>query len=110
MGVTVEVYTWPQVVVAPGAEVTLIHWVIDEHGSSLIDPNRWYWMSAVPEFTGVRPDRPVPGASIEIVSQRPIRERRNTTGSNNTNWIATWRNPHNESATFRPRLLEAPAR
>jgi hypothetical protein len=110
MGVMVEVYTWPQVVVAPGAEVTFIHWVVDGNGSSLIDPNRWYWMSAVPEYAGVRPDRPVPGATIEVVSQRAFRERKNTPGPNNTDWLATWRNPGNESATFRPRLVEAPAR
>jgi hypothetical protein len=42
MGVTVDVYTWPQVVLAPGAVVTLIHWVVDGNGHSLIDPDRWY--------------------------------------------------------------------
>jgi hypothetical protein len=65
MGVTVDLYTWPQVVVAPGAEVTLLHWVVDGNGHSVIDPDRWYWMSAVPD---------------------------------------------NETATFKPRMLAAPAR
>jgi hypothetical protein len=96
--------------VAPGAEVTLLHWVVDGNGHSVIDPDRWYWMSAVPEYAGVRPDRPVPGASIEILSQRPVRERTMSPGPNNTNWLVTWRNPHNESATFKPRMLAAPAR
>jgi hypothetical protein len=110
MGVTVDLYTWPQVVVAPGAEVTLLHWVVDGNGHSVIDPDRWYWMSAVPEYAGVRPDRPVPGASIQVLSQRPVRERTMSPGPNNTNWLVTWKNPHNETATFKPRMLAAPAR
>ena len=67
MGVTVDVYTWPEVVLAPGVDVTLLHWVVDGNGHSLIEPDRWYWMSAVPEYTDVRPDRPVPAATVEIV-------------------------------------------
>jgi hypothetical protein len=110
MGVTVDVYTWPQVVLAPGAVVTLIHWVVDGNGHSLIDPDRWYWMSAVPQFEGVRPDRPVPAATIEIVSQRPVRDRRIEPGPNNTNWLVTWRNPGNDTVWFQPRMVEAPAR
>ena len=55
MGVTVDVYTWPEVVVAPGAEITLLHWIVDGNGHSMIEPGRWYWMSAVPEYAGVRP-------------------------------------------------------
>jgi hypothetical protein len=110
MGVAVDVFTWPAVVVAPGAQVSLIHWIVDGNGSSMIDPDRWCWMSAVPEFADVRPDRPVPSATIEIVSQRPVRERKQTPGLNNTNWLATWSNPGDASATFHPRMLMAPAR
>lgn len=110
MGVTVDVYTWPEVVLAPGVDVTLLHWVVDGNGHSLIEPDRWYWMSAVPEYTDVRPDRPVPAATVEIVTQRPVRERRPSPGPANTNWLATWRNAGRESATFRPRMVVAPAR
>lgn len=111
MGVSVDVYTWPQIAVAPGVEVTFVHWVVDGYGHSLIDPDHWCWMSAVPDYVGVRPDRPVPAASVEIVSQRPVRERRPEPGPSNTNWLATWRNPDpTVGVAFRPRLLEAPAR
>ena len=110
MGVTVDVYTWPEVVVAPGAAITLLHWVVDGNGHSMIEPGRWYWMSAVPEYAGVRPDRPVPGATIEIVSQRPVRERRPSPGPAITNWLATWRNAGRESATFHPRMVAAPSK
>ena len=110
MGVSVDVYTWPEVVVDATAQVTLIHWVVDANGSSLIDPDRWCWMSAVPEFAGARPDRPLASATIEIVSQRPVRDRRPTPGLNNTNWLVTWYNPGDSSATFQPRMVQAPAR
>jgi hypothetical protein len=111
MGVSVDVFTWPQIVLAPGAEVTFLHWIVDNNGESLIDPDRWYWMSAVPEFANVRPDRPVPGASLEIVIQGAYRDPLPTTGPNNTQWLATWRNATNDwIVVFQPRLVEAPAR
>jgi hypothetical protein len=111
MGVSVDVFTWPQIVLAPGAQVTFLHWIVDNNGSSLIDPDRWYWMSAVPNFAGARPDRPVPGASLQIVSQGAYRDRQPTAGPNNTQWQATWHNlTANASVTFQPRLVEAPAR
>ena len=110
MGVMVDVYTWPEVVVAPGAQVTLIHWVVDGNGSSLIDPDRWCWMSAVPEFAGARPDRPLAGATIQILAQRPVRDRVPEPALNNTNWLVTWSNPGGDTATFQPRMLQAPAR
>ena len=111
MGVEVDVYVWPEIVLAPGVEVTFLHWVVDANGSSVIDPDRWCWMSAVPEFAGARPDRPLAAASIEAAAQRPVRERVPEPGPNNTNWLVTWRNPEpRDSVTFRPRMLAAPAR
>ena len=110
MGVEVDIIEWPQVIVAPGAQVDLIHWVVDNNGASLIDPDHWCWMSAVPEPAGARPDRPVPAATIEIAAQRPVRDRRDSPGLASTNWLATWRNPGDETATFHPRMLIAPAR
>jgi hypothetical protein len=111
MGVLVDVYTWPEITLAPGAEVTFLHWIVDNDGISLIDPERWYWMSAVPEFADVKPDRPVPGASLQAVIQGAYRDPQPDTGPNNTQWLVTWRNPDNTYiATFRPRMVEAPAR
>lgn len=111
MGVMVDVYSWPEIVLAPGQEVTFIHWVVDDNGHSLIDPERWYWMSAVPEFAGGRPDRPMPAASVEIVAQRPARDAVPEPGPNNINWIATWHNPNQHSeVTFQPRMVQAPSR
>jgi len=110
MGVMVDVYTWPEVVVAPGAQVTLIHWVVDGNGSSMIDPDRWCWMSAVPEFAGARPDRPLAGATIQALAQRAVRDRVSHPALNNTNWLVTWSNPGGDTATFKPHMLQAPAR
>jgi hypothetical protein len=42
MGVSVDVFTWPQIVLAPGAQVTFLHRIVDNNGNSLIDPDRWY--------------------------------------------------------------------
>lgn len=109
MGVSVNVYTWPQIVLAPRAKVTFIHSLVDDDGVSMIEPHRWYWMSAVPEFVGVEADESVPAASVEIVAQRPFRDRQAKAGLNNTNWLATWYNPNDDvSVTFSPRMLEAP--
>ena len=110
MGVSVEVHVWPEITLAPGQQVTLIHWVVDEFGHSLIEPDRWYWMSAVPDYGDVRPDRPVAGATVEAVAQRALRERTDRPGPGNANWLVTWRNPGKEFVRFRPRLLQAPAR
>jgi hypothetical protein len=110
MGVSAEVHTWPQLTIAPGQQVTFVHWVVDEHGHSLIEPGRWYWMSAVPDYGDVRPDRPVPAATIEAVAQRPVREWRDHPGPSNTDWLVTWRNPGSTSVQFKPQLLQAPAR
>ena len=111
MGVMVDVWSWPEVVLAPGQEVTFVHWVVDGNGSSMIDPDRWYWMSAVPEFAGARPDRPLEAAAVEIVIQGATRGRVSEPGPNNTNWLVTWRNPNPDaSVTFHPRMVEAPAR
>ena len=111
MAVSVDFYSWPEIVLAPGQEATFIHWVVNGNGSSLIEPDRWYWMSSVPELTDVRPDRPVPAASLEIVAQGPVRDRASEPGPSRTNWMATWRNTNPEaSATFHPRMVGVPAR
>ncbi len=110
MGTSVEVYTFPPMALAPGQTVTAVHWVVDEHGHSLIEPGRWYWRSAVPDYGDVRPDRPVPAATVEIVSQRAVRDAVDRPGPSNANWEVTWRNPGTTFVQFRPQLLQAPAR
>jgi hypothetical protein len=110
MGVTVDVYTWPAVVLAPGQQLTFIHWIVDEYGHSIIDNQHWHLMSSVPDHVDVRPDRPVPAASVDIVTQGATRERVPEPGPSNTNWRATWRNPDTGNfVTFRPRMVIAPA-
>ena len=109
MAASVNVYTWPQLALDAGATVTFVHSVVDGNGISIIDPDRWYWMSAVPDWGYNRPDRPVSAATVEIVSQWAHRDRQSSAGANNTTWFATWRNPESTTVLFRPKLLEAPA-
>ena len=84
--------------------------IVDNNGHSMIDPEHWHLMSSVPDWAGVRPDRPVPAATVEIVSQGATRDRVLEPGPSNINWLATWRNPDGaNSVTFRPRMVIAPA-
>jgi len=75
MSVSVDVFTWPAVVLAPGQQLTFIHWIVDTFGHSMIDPEHWHLMSSVPDYAGARPDRPLAAASLEIVSQGATRDR-----------------------------------
>jgi hypothetical protein len=111
MGQQVDVWTWPQVAVQPGAQVTLAHSAVLGDRGSAFDPDHWYWMSAVADFDpNVRPDRPVPAAAVEVVSQYGYRPEHQTPGPNDTVWIATWRNRTGDGTVyFRPRVLHAPA-
>jgi hypothetical protein len=108
MGVSVEVHDWPVIELAPGQMITLIHW-IRSGGQSLIQPGRWYWMSAVPEYITSHPDRPIPGAELVAVSQGPVRAWAEHAGSSNTDWRVTWHNTGRDFIRFRPQLLQAPA-
>jgi hypothetical protein len=49
MGVTVDVYTWAAVVLAPGQQLTFVHWIVDQYGNSIIDTEHWHSMSSVPD-------------------------------------------------------------
>ena len=110
MSVSVDVFTWPAVVLAPGQQLTFIHWIVDTLGHSIIDPEHWHLMSSVPDYAGARPDRPLAAASLEIVSQGATRDRVPEPGPSNINWFVTWRNPDlANSVTFRPRMVIAPA-
>ena len=109
MATGVNVYIRPQLALEPGATVTFVHSIVDGDGISVIDPDRWYWMSAVPDWGVNRPDRPVPAATVQIVSQWAHRDRQPEAGPNNLTWFATWSNPESTAVLFRPKLLEAPA-
>jgi hypothetical protein len=110
MAVSVDVYTWPAIVLAPGQQLTFIHWIVDQYGNSMIDPEHWHLMSSVPDYVDVRPDRPVPAASVEILSQGGTRDRVLEPGPSNINWLATWQNPDTSNfVTFRPHMVIAPA-
>src|SRR5215472_13834680 len=50
MSVSVDVFTWPAVVLAPGQQLTFIHWIVDTFGHSMIDPEHWHLMSSVPDY------------------------------------------------------------
>lgn len=111
MSVSVDVFTWPAVVLAPGQQMTVIHWIKDKYGDSILNPEHWHLMSSAPDWVDARPDRPVPAASVEIVSQGATRDRVPEPGPSNINWFVTWRNPDGaNSVTFRPRMVIAPAR
>jgi hypothetical protein len=111
VGVGVDVWEWPQVVLAPDAEVVLVHSATWSDGTSAFDPDHWYWMNAVADFDpGVRPDRPVAAAAVEVTSQYGSRPKHRTPGTNDTVWVATWRNRNADSSVyFRPRVVHAPA-
>ncbi|MGO9029886.1 MAG: hypothetical protein ACLQOZ_14810 [Acidimicrobiales bacterium] len=113
MGVEVDIWVWPQLTVAPGATVTLDHWVTGADGISAIDPDHWYWMSAVPDYDPYQfNEGPVLAMGIEIVEQYAYRAYQGSIGPNNAVWRATWHAPSGAEENvsyFRPRLLVAPA-
>ena len=107
----VDMWVWPQITLAPGADVTFDHWVVDANGMSLIDPEHWYWMSAVPDYNPQqRPDGPAAATGVEAVEQYAYRPDEYPAGPNHAVWRTRWRTPTglNEGITyFRPRLLVA---
>ncbi len=109
----VDVWVWPQLTLAPGADVTLDHWVVDGNGTSLIDPEHWYWMSAVPDYDpDQHPDGPADATGVEAVEQYAYRPYEYPAAGNNAVWRTRWRTPTSsgEGVTyFRPRLMVAPA-
>ena len=67
MTVEVEVFEWPVVSLARGAQVRLVHYIVDANGS-LIDAAHWYGMSAAPHLD-VRVDRPLAEEAIELTAE-----------------------------------------
>jgi hypothetical protein len=109
MQVPVEIFTWPTVLVSPGAEVRLRHTIVDRNGT-LIDPHKWYAMSGVPDFSDVRPDRPVSEKIIELVAEGGWRQAAPIPERGTMDWSAVWRNPGSNTVSFQPTMLMAPAR
>jgi hypothetical protein len=108
----VDVWVWPQLMLAPGVQVTFTHWVTDAAGNSLIDPDHWYWMSSVPDDDpDQRPDGPALATGVEITSQHAYRAYEDPAGGNNAVWMATWQTssgPEEGVTWVRPRMLVAP--
>jgi hypothetical protein len=113
MAVEVDVWLWPQLMMAQGAEVTWDHWITGADGISAINPDHWYWMSAVPDYDPDQlADLPANATGVQIVEQGAYRAYENPAGGDNAVWRATWRTPTglDEGVTwFRPRMLAAPA-
>ncbi|MFZ0172601.1 MAG: hypothetical protein WAL04_13035 [Acidimicrobiales bacterium] len=112
MATEVDVWVWPQLMLARGAEVTFRHWVTGADGISKIDPDHWYWMSAVPDYDPDQlPDGPASATGIQIVEQYAYRPYEDPAGGNNAVWMATWRTPtglEEGDTWFRPRMIVAP--
>jgi hypothetical protein len=110
MQVQVEMFSWPVIHLAPGAEVRIRHWVVDGDGITLIDPNKWYSMSGVPDFSDVRVDRPVSEKIVELVAEGGWRRAARVPEEGTMEWSAVWRNPGPLTVSFEPTMLMAPAR
>lgn len=112
MSVQVDVAMWPQVVLAPGAEVTLIHYWTFDDGTSVFDPDHWYWMSAIPDYDPYqKADRPVDPASVQALAQWGVQPGAPQAGPANLEYWVTWRNPDSSYlAYFRPKVVQAPSK
>jgi len=110
VGQQVDVAVWGQVVLAPGAQVTLIHYWTYDSGTSVFDPDHWYWMSAMPDYDPYqKPDRPVYQSAVEVAAQWGNRPGTEGTGADNLEYWVTWRNPSQDGiAYFRPKIVQAP--
>ena len=109
MKVEVELFEWPAVSLAPGAEVRFVHYITDANGS-LIDAAHWYGMSAAPDTSDVRVDRPLSEKAVELTAEGGHRPRAERPEASRYDWYAFWRNPRSGWVSFRPRMLMAPAR
>ncbi|MBC5823526.1 MAG: hypothetical protein GIW99_07435 [Candidatus Eremiobacteraeota bacterium] len=112
MGQQVDVAVWGQVALAPGAEITLIHYWTFDNGTSVFDPDHWYWMSAMPDYDPYqRPDRPVHAVAVEATAQRGNQPGAAEAGLDNLEYWVTWRNPGQDGiAYFRPKVIQAPSK
>ena len=110
MQVQMEMLRWPAIHLAPGAEVRLRHWAVDGNGKTLIDPDKWYSMSGVPDYSDVRVDRPVSEKIVELVAEGGWRQAAPIPERGTMDWSAVWRNPGDRTVSFQPVMLMAPAR
>jgi len=106
------VWVWGQFAMAGGTEMDWTFWIVDGNGNSVIDPDHWYWMSAVPDYDpDQRPDNPAEASGLTFVDQGAYRPYQYPAGPNHAVWQATLRTPggREEGITyFRPRMLVAP--
>lgn len=110
MQVSVELFTFPSVQLAPGAQVRFRHWLVDANGRSLFDPDRWFAMSGAPDLSDVRVDRPAAERAVELVAEGGHRPAAALPEQIEYDWYTDWRNPGSSFVSFAPRLLMAPGR
>jgi hypothetical protein len=110
---TVDVWVWGQFAMAPGAELDWTFWIVDSNGNSVIDPEHWYWMSAVPDYDpDQHPDGPADATGVIFVEQGAFRPYQYPAGPNNTVWQASVKTASGVEegiSYFRPRMLVAPS-
>jgi hypothetical protein len=113
MGVQVDVWVWGQFSMAPDTELDWSFSITGDDGISLINPDHWYWMSAVPDYEpDQNPNSPSYGAGLAFTEQGAYRPYQNPPGGDNTVWNATLKTssePDDGFTWFTPRMLVAPA-
>jgi hypothetical protein len=112
MGVQVDVWVWRQFSMAQGTELDWTFWITGADGISMIDPEHWYCMSAVPDYEPhPNPDLPAYATGLAFTEQGAYRPYQNPAGANNAVWNATLKTssgPEEGYTWFRPRMLVAP--
>jgi hypothetical protein len=82
---------------------------VDGSGRSVIDGEHWYAMSATPNYSDVRVDRPLSEKAIEITAQGGHRNEAPRPEASRYDWYVVWRSPLGRWVSFNPRMLMAPA-
>ena len=76
MGEPVDVWVWRQFSMAPDTELDWTFWITGADGISMIDPEHFYWMSAVPDYEpSPNPDLPAYATGLTITEQGASRLR-----------------------------------
>jgi hypothetical protein len=112
MAVQVDVWVWGQFSMAAGVELDWTFWITGADGISRIDPEHWYWMSAVPDYEpDPNPDLPAYATGLVFSEQGAYRPYQDPAGPNNAVWKATLKTssgPEEGDTWFRPRMIVAP--
>jgi hypothetical protein len=98
MSVEVDVETFGQIILGPGAVQTWWHiWYYTNNGASVFDSDHWYWMSVIPESDQ---------SSVEVSEQWFDKD----VSGYYRHW-ATFRNLNGAtSVAFRPKIVQAPSK